>query len=294
MADSRPKSVNANRSNRKIKTLGSQFKTQLSTLIDTLNRTTPHFIRCLKPNNEKIGRKYDSVMMLTQLRYAGFLEVCRIRQLGYPCRMTFQQFVRHFQLLSRRSQTPSELLDHLLQSQILSSGQCLIGINFVFMKDRVNEFLQSQKEKITFQYLAKIQRYYRMKLQRKRYLSFKKIISTLHNILRDKKFEILEDTLIHCVDLPYEGKQLSVVKEASKILKCYQEEIKLSELLCDALKQRQLICFETVIKSVQTMRPSIPTAVHSMQQKSPSPASILSPQLPVHYLQAIKLCERRG
>jgi hypothetical protein len=29
-------------------TLGNQFKSQLGTLMDTLNKTSPHFIRCVK------------------------------------------------------------------------------------------------------------------------------------------------------------------------------------------------------------------------------------------------------
>jgi myosin heavy subunit len=35
------------------KTLGSQFKAQLVTLMEKLNSTSPHFVRCMKPNKEK-------------------------------------------------------------------------------------------------------------------------------------------------------------------------------------------------------------------------------------------------
>ena len=34
--------------------LGAQFKTQLNQLIDTLNATNPHFIRCMKSNDKKV------------------------------------------------------------------------------------------------------------------------------------------------------------------------------------------------------------------------------------------------
>ena len=35
-------------------TLGGQFRLQLADLMKTLNATEPHYIRCIKPNNEKV------------------------------------------------------------------------------------------------------------------------------------------------------------------------------------------------------------------------------------------------
>ncbi len=61
------------------KTLGFQFKTQLNELIATLNSTFPHFVRCMKSNDLKAGNVFTSSRMQDQLRYAGLVEVCRIR-----------------------------------------------------------------------------------------------------------------------------------------------------------------------------------------------------------------------
>lgn len=43
-------------------TLGSQFKAQLATLMHTLNKTSPHFIRCIKSNNVKVADTFDSMV----------------------------------------------------------------------------------------------------------------------------------------------------------------------------------------------------------------------------------------
>ena len=45
-----------------------------------------------KPNAEKVGDKFTSEMVMSQLRYAGLLEVCRIRQVGFPVRKDFTTF----------------------------------------------------------------------------------------------------------------------------------------------------------------------------------------------------------
>ena len=51
-----------------LKTLGGQFKQQLKDLIDTLNSTYPHFVRCMKPNDSKRGNDFNSNRMQDQLR----------------------------------------------------------------------------------------------------------------------------------------------------------------------------------------------------------------------------------
>ena len=58
----------------KQKTLGGQFKQQLQDLIATLNATYPHFVQCMKPNDNKAGNDFSASRMQDQLRYAGLVE----------------------------------------------------------------------------------------------------------------------------------------------------------------------------------------------------------------------------
>ena len=93
-------------------TLGTQFKKSLNMLMDTLNACAPHFVRCMKPNHQKKGGIFESPMMLSQLRYAGLLEVCRIRQIGYPVRKNFGDFLFRYRCLaSRPVKDHKDLLD---------------------------------------------------------------------------------------------------------------------------------------------------------------------------------------
>lgn len=61
-------------------------------LVSTLTATTPHYIRCIKPNSSKLSNNWDSELVLAQLRYAGMMETVRIRRLGYPIRLTHKDF----------------------------------------------------------------------------------------------------------------------------------------------------------------------------------------------------------
>jgi myosin-5 len=73
-------------------TLGSIFKFSLISLMDTINNTNVHYIRCIKPNESKKAWAFESNQVLSQLRACGVLETIRISCAGYPSRWTFAEF----------------------------------------------------------------------------------------------------------------------------------------------------------------------------------------------------------
>jgi len=46
----------------------------------TLNKTYPHYIRCVKPNSAKKPDLFEGPLTLQQLRYAGVFEAVMVRQ----------------------------------------------------------------------------------------------------------------------------------------------------------------------------------------------------------------------
>jgi myosin heavy subunit len=80
-------------------TLGTQFRNQLIGLLTTLRTTEPHFIRCVKPNHQKVANILDGVLALRQMRYAGLFEAIRIRKSGYAYRVPFAIFANTYQIL---------------------------------------------------------------------------------------------------------------------------------------------------------------------------------------------------
>ena len=68
----------------------------LAELMEKVNSSKPHFIRCIKPNGDKAPNSFTSVYVERQLRYTGVMETARIRQLGFPTRLTFSGFCRRY------------------------------------------------------------------------------------------------------------------------------------------------------------------------------------------------------
>ena len=75
-----------------LKTIAGKFKKQLSSLAHTLSITSPHYVRCIKPNDLHMRPidgmlAFDAWKTYMQLLYAGVMEVCRIKKEG--CVMCF-------------------------------------------------------------------------------------------------------------------------------------------------------------------------------------------------------------
>ncbi|TMW63803.1 hypothetical protein Poli38472_002744 [Pythium oligandrum] len=80
--------------------LGSQFRTQLKELIGTIEQTSCHYVRCLKPNDTAQSGLFVSKRVCDQLKAGGVLEAVRVNRAGYPVRLTHQQFIKRYRPLA--------------------------------------------------------------------------------------------------------------------------------------------------------------------------------------------------
>jgi myosin-5 len=83
----------------KSKTVGQQFKEQLTSLIESVQKTDPHYIRCIKPNDAAKPLMMTRKRTTEQLRYGGVLEAIRVARAGYPVRMVHTAFYQRYRML---------------------------------------------------------------------------------------------------------------------------------------------------------------------------------------------------
>jgi len=76
----------------KDKFLGSKFRTEIKELMKELNSCYRHYIRCLKPNDERIKEVIAPCFVFNQIRYLGILDSIRIRKENFPKRIPFKEF----------------------------------------------------------------------------------------------------------------------------------------------------------------------------------------------------------
>merc|ERR1719362_1755128 len=74
------------RSKLKPNTVSAEFKGQLESLMTKMSSASPHFVRCIKSNPEKLPDKYNRQVVTEQLRSGGVIEALCVQRAGYPCR----------------------------------------------------------------------------------------------------------------------------------------------------------------------------------------------------------------
>lgn len=86
-------------------TVVSKFKSSLENLMQILNSTEPHYIRCIKPNADCQAMTFRKEEVLSQLQACGIVEAITISAAGFPIRISFQSFTDRYEILrkSRRS-----------------------------------------------------------------------------------------------------------------------------------------------------------------------------------------------
>jgi len=79
------------------RSISRKFVSNIADLTKRLRRTTPHYVRCVKPNDFKLRpidglAAFDAFKVYEQLLYAGVMEVVRVKREGYPFRMPYDTF----------------------------------------------------------------------------------------------------------------------------------------------------------------------------------------------------------
>ena len=76
--------------------LSVKFRKQMKDLMNELNSCEVHFIRCIKPNEEKKKNYFVPFLALNQIRYLGVLESIKVRKESYPIRRIYKTFYERY------------------------------------------------------------------------------------------------------------------------------------------------------------------------------------------------------
>uniref|UniRef100_A0A8C2KE65 Unconventional myosin-Vb n=1 Tax=Cyprinus carpio TaxID=7962 RepID=A0A8C2KE65_CYPCA len=165
------------------KSVGTQFRNSLHLLMETLNATTPHYVRCIKPNDYKESFVFDSKRAVQQLRACGVLETIRISAAGYPSRWTYPDFFNRYRvLMTKKDMTiadKKQVCKNLLETLIKDPDKFQFGKTKIFFRAGQVAYLEKLRaDKFRFACIN-IQKTVRGWLQRIRYRKIRKSAITL-------------------------------------------------------------------------------------------------------------------
>uniref|UniRef100_A0A8B9K3R2 Osteoclast-stimulating factor 1 n=1 Tax=Astyanax mexicanus TaxID=7994 RepID=A0A8B9K3R2_ASTMX len=148
---------------------------QANELVDTLMKCTPHYIRCIKPNETKRPRDWEESRAKHQVEYLGLKENIRVRRAGFAFRRIFQKFLQRYAILTPetypywRGQEQQGVL-HLLRSVNMDTDQYQLGRTKVFVKNPESLFLLEEMRERKFDTFARtIQKAWRKYIARRKY-----------------------------------------------------------------------------------------------------------------------------
>uniref|UniRef100_A0A8D2LTN6 Myosin IE n=1 Tax=Varanus komodoensis TaxID=61221 RepID=A0A8D2LTN6_VARKO len=166
-------------------TAGSKIKKQANDLVGTLMKCTPHYIRCIKPNETKKPRDWEESRVKHQVEYLGLKENIRVRRAGYAYRRAFQKFLQRYAILTKAT-WPSWKGDekqgvlHLLHSVNMDPDQYQLGRTKIFIKAPESLFLlEEMRERKYDGYARAIQKAWRKYVAKKKYVQMREEASDL-------------------------------------------------------------------------------------------------------------------
>ncbi|KAK5935269.1 hypothetical protein CgunFtcFv8_020645 [Champsocephalus gunnari] len=179
-----PENLNAEKKGRPT-TAGSKIKKQANDLVSTLMKCTPHYIRCIKPNETKKPRDWEESRAKHQVEYLGLKENIRVRRAGYAYRRVFKKFLNRYAILTKES-WPTWQGDekqgvlHVLRSVNMDQDQFQLGRTKVFIKAPESLFLLEETRERKFDsYARTIQKAWRKYMARKKYVQMREEASDL-------------------------------------------------------------------------------------------------------------------
>lgn len=155
-----PEKLNADKKGRPT-TAGSKIKKQANDLVNTLMKCTPHYIRCIKPNETKKPRDWEESRVKHQVEYLGLKENIRVRRAGFAYRRIFHKFLQRYAILTPET-WPSwrgderQGVQHLLRSVNMDPDQYQMGRSKVFVKNPESLFLLEEMRERKFDGFARV------------------------------------------------------------------------------------------------------------------------------------------
>ncbi|XP_054836213.1 unconventional myosin-If [Eublepharis macularius] len=142
-------------------TASSKIKKQANDLVNTLMKCTPHYIRCIKPNETKRPRDWEESRVKHQVEYLGLKENIRVRRAGFAYRRLFQKFLQRYAILTpetwpRWRGDERQGVQHLLKSVNMDIDQYQMGRTKVFVKNPESLFLLEEMRERKFDGYARV------------------------------------------------------------------------------------------------------------------------------------------
>ncbi|KJH47330.1 myosin head [Dictyocaulus viviparus] len=178
-------------------TVSMLYRESLNNLMNMLNKTHPHFIRCIIPNEKKQSGVIDANLVLNQLTCNGVLEGIRICRKGFPNRTLHPDFVQRYAILAAEEailgkEDPKKgvtaMMDRLVKENKLTDENFRIGHTKVFFKAGIVAHLEDMRDMRLAELITGFQaqiRWFNQMIEKKRLVNFIEAVRSIQRNIRN-------------------------------------------------------------------------------------------------------------
>ncbi|KAL7054904.1 hypothetical protein AAHC03_024170 [Spirometra sp. Aus1] len=169
-------------------TVATQFSDSLKQLLETLDNTTAHYVRCIKPNDQKAAFLLSPQRTVQQLRACGILQTIKISAAGFPTQWSYQDFFDRYRpllswkLVNRNDRKETSKL--ILQKYIPNEHCYRLGKTKIFFSAGVLANMERLRTEELVRAGTLIQAVFRGWLTRQRWRLIRVWIRRLQNLAR--------------------------------------------------------------------------------------------------------------
>lgn len=173
-------------------TSGNKIRSQCQDLVKALMDCSPHYVRCIKSNDNKKPLTIDQSRVIHQTKYLGLTENIKVRRAGFAYRAEFHRFLDRFCILSKDTYPEwkgsdkggcQKILKEISSKlTYLNKEECQLGSSKIFIRKPESYFaIEKLRERRLGDYVVCIQKCWRLYSSRKEYVSMENVIATLYN-----------------------------------------------------------------------------------------------------------------
>ncbi|CAJ0582461.1 unnamed protein product, partial [Mesorhabditis spiculigera] len=172
------------------RTVANQFRESLRELMTVLQATRPHYVRCIKPNDEKERFYFEPQRAMQQLRACGVLETVRISAAGYPSRWVYGDFVKRYRVLypsgaalTKHCEGFRQFAKHICE-RVLEEDKFALGLTKIFFRTGQVALLERVRHETLGRSATLIQTCWRGFVARRNYAKMRSALHTIQASLR--------------------------------------------------------------------------------------------------------------
>lgn len=211
------------------KSVSFQFKKQMKELMNIIDKTNVHYIRCFKPNNISKSNVFNRSKILEQLNNNGILETIKVSRSSFAVKYSYLEFNNIYlfnkynndsflkdniktddifkMFKSNKKDDPATKIKNVLLKTNNAINDYQFGLTKIFLKSDSFNKLEKYKTRITIKYIIYIQSIYKKIFYTKKY----------NKILSDIKL-IQANIRRYSIQVKYKKYLESVIKTQSSIL----------------------------------------------------------------------------